>query len=244
MKPPSSTTVMPSSGPGLAPLPSVKSHGADRRGRATVAVPLAVVSPRWLTACSSSCTSASASSSVFPVARRASPDRLLPVAPADPFDLLRRVPRPLGAPVLPAFTRGVALGPEAPGIRFADHRAVPVPEGRAVRLLDGAPGEGGRLLHEVQQDALPDDPVSLADRETPSEVGPRVHGVNAGKPAHIAGHDAIHGEENGRRRDPVPEPEGVAVSDAVRPVADGITRGNLDVGLRAPDGPSHPSPQG
>jgi hypothetical protein len=46
--------------------------------------------------------------------------------------------------------------------------------------------------------------------------------VDARQPADVAGDDAVHREQDGRRRQPLGGPERVAIADAVRPVADGI----------------------
>ena len=77
----------------------------------------------------------------------------------------------------------------------------------------------------------------------PAEVGAAVHRVDAGQAADVAGDDPIHREEDRGRRHAGAGPEGVAVADAVGPVADGVAAGDLDVGLRPSHGAAHQGSQ-
>src|SRR5439155_5805898 len=128
----------------------------------------------------------------------------------------------LERPVLPPFAGGVALGPEAPRVGLAHDGAVVTGERRPVGLLDRAASERRRFLFEVEQYALAHDPLPLADAEAPAEVRPAVHRMDARQAPDVAGDDAIHGEEDRRRRDPRVGPEQIAIADAVRPVTDGV----------------------
>src|SRR5262249_5639414 len=170
---------------------------------------------------------------VIPVPRRLAPDLLVRVASTDPLDVFGAVLRACRRLVLPPLPRRVALGPEAPGIRLADHGAILVLERRAVCLLDGAAGGSGRLLDPGQQHAVSDNAIPFTDRQTPSKIRSSVHRVDAGEASDVARHDPIHREENRRRRNAMIPPEGIAIADAVSPVADGVARRGFDVWLRS-----------
>jgi hypothetical protein len=68
--------------------------------------------------------------------------------------------------------------------------------------------------------------------------------VDAGQAADVARHHAVQREQDGGRRDAGRRPVRVAVADAVRPVANGVARGDLDVRLGPPDGLAQPRLQG
>src|SRR5947207_13964534 len=104
---------------------------------------------------------------VLPVARRGAADRLRRVDTADPLELRGRVAVGLERAVFLSLARGVALGPEAPGVRLADDRPRAVHERRAVGLLDRTACERRRLLLEVLEHAPAHDAVALADRPPP-----------------------------------------------------------------------------
>src|SRR5262245_59880885 len=135
--------------------------------------------------------------------------------------------------VLAPLARGVALGSKAPRVGFGGDGAGVVDERGAVRLLDRALRELRRLFLDRQQHTAADEPVALADRAAPAKLGAAVHGMDAGQAADVAGHDAVHREQDRRRRDARGGPVWIAVADAVRPVADRVPRRDLDVGLGA-----------
>src|SRR5439155_1344366 len=138
----------------------------------------------------------------LPVARRHAADRLVAVGVANARDLRVAVAVRLHGRVPAQLARGVALGTKAPRVRLRRHGARVVHEPRAVRLLDRAPRELRGLLLQRLQHAPAHQPVALADRPLPAELGAAVHGVDAGQAAHVPGDDTIHGEEDRGRRPP------------------------------------------
>src|SRR5204863_3936201 len=99
------------------------------------------------------------------------------------------------------LARVVALGPEAPAIRFGDEVALLVEEIDVVGLLDRAARETGLMLDEVLQLGLGRNHVVAPDGLVPGPVGARPHGVDTGQPPDIARHDAAGAEQEARQRD-------------------------------------------
>src|SRR5262245_24160233 len=181
---------------------------------------------------------------VLPEPRLGPANILLAIGAADLLDLGVGIAMCLGGLVFPPLARRIPLGAKAPRVGFTHELAALIRERRAIDLLDGAAGERRGLFREVLEHALPDDAVPLADGAVPTKVRASIHGMNAGEPAHVAGDDAIHGEEDGGRRQPCLRPMRIPVADAVRPVADGVRGGDFDVRLRPPNGLADPRAEG
>src|SRR4029450_7903328 len=99
------------------------------------------------------------------------------------------------------LARMVALGAEAPAICAGDEIAMLVEEVDMVDLLDRPAGKARLMLDDVLQPRLGRDDVVAPDVLVPGPVCARPHGVDAGQPADIAGHDAAGGKQEARQRD-------------------------------------------
>src|SRR5207249_242007 len=91
-----------------------------------------------------------------------------------------------------------------------------------------------RLLDQVEQHALADDAIALADRALPVEVGAPVHRVDAGKTADVSRDDAVHREQQRGRGLGASGPDRAAIADAVRPVANRVAGGGTQAARPTP----------
>src|SRR5262249_54892793 len=176
-------------------------------------------------------------------ARGCATDLLGVVGVGDLVDLSGRVARWLGRAVLGPLARRVALRAETPRVGHAHDLVALVREGRPVDLLDRSLREARRLLDQIEQHAVADDPVAALDRTGPAEIRAAVHRMDTGQATDVPGHDAIHREQDRRRSHAGPQPERIAIADAGRPVPHGIAGGDLDVRLGARYGPPDTRPQ-